>query len=132
MIYKKITFLQSLRLWWRFAICFIGVLLASSLVTQLLLLGAVFLTRLLGLQASAPLSITSIGHFGHTHSSLLHIVGVSSIAFFIFGQVLVFYLLINYSPAVRKILYCREIDNPYPAPITGQQRLTEHSANVLS
>lgn len=132
LIYKKITLLQCLRLWWRFAICLIGVLLACSLVTHLLLLAAVSLTRLLGLAISTPSSLTNISHFGQTHNSLLHIVGLSSVAFFIFGQVLVFYLLINYSPAIRKILYRREIDNPYPAPITGQQRLTESKTNASS
>tara|TARA_A100001015_G_scaffold317328_1_gene434005 strand:- start:1276 stop:1602 length:327 start_codon:yes stop_codon:yes gene_type:complete len=103
-----------------------GVLLLCSLLTHILLLCAVKLTSLLGLNSSAPSALSEIQHFGKINNTILHFVGLSSISVFILGQIGIFYLLINYSPAVKKILYRRKTQNPYYAPqtLSGNNKLS--------
>lgn len=114
---RSITFSQSIQLWWRFALTFIGVLLASSLVTHLSLWLAASLTQWLYAPDFLPASsFIEISQAGKIRSLFLHCVGLSSIAFFVFAQVVVFYGMINHHKKVREILYGKPT-NPYAAPV---------------
>jgi len=116
--HNKITFFECFKLWWRFFLCLIGLLLACSLLTHILLMLAVQLTSLLGLAEGNPNTLVDIKYFGAVNPILLHCTSLLSLAFFIAGQIGIFYMLINFSPAVKKILYKRRNVNPYYAPST--------------
>ena len=116
----SISFLECLKIWWRFFLSFIAILLACSLITHLLLLAAVWLTQLFDFAKTAPKTLVEVNHFGLINSTLLHIVGLSSLGCFLTGQITVFYMLLNYSPVIRRILYKNNKENPYPKPVMGQ------------
>ena len=116
MKHNKITFFECFKLWWRFFLCLIGLLLACSLLTHILLMLAVQLTTPLGLTEGKPNTLVEIKYFGSVNHILLHFTSLLSLAFFIAGQIGIFYVLINFSPAVKKILYKRRNLNPYYAP----------------
>jgi len=124
---SPISFLACFKIWWRFFLSFIAILLVCSLVTHLLLLAAVWLTQLLDLAKFAPKALVEVTHFGLVNSTLLHIVGLSSFGFFLASQITVFYLLLNHSTAIRKILYKHHVSNPYPRPITEYDDKTHSS-----
>ena len=120
---QKVTWLQCCQLWWRFALCFLGTLLVCSLATHLLLAAATTLTSTLPALKQAQQG-TPTTAFGPIHTWLLHLVGMLSISTFIACQIILFYCLLNYNAAVRRILYAQKCQNPYPAPLSTQQHLS--------
>ena len=122
-----IRFLECVKIWWRFFLSFIAVLLFCSLTTHILLLGAVWLTNALNFGQSAPKTLVEINHFGPVNGTLLHFVGLTSLGCFTIGQICTFYLLLNRSNVIRTILYKNTKTNPYTSPLSTPTE-TEHQA----
>lgn len=115
---RTVTFIQCIQIWWRFALFLIGVLVLCSIFTQIMAWFMEYLTVLLNLSSYTE-AVTNVGPIpfvGRVHSSLVHVIGISSILFFLFAQVGVFYLLINHNSRIRSILYGKK-SNPYSAPL---------------
>lgn len=115
---RTVTFKQCVQIWWRFALFLVGVLLLCSVVTQILASMMEYLTAWMDLNSYTE-TATNVGQLpfvGRMHAGLLHLLGISSILFFLFAQVAVFYILINYNQRIRDILYGKKA-NPYSAPL---------------
>ena len=115
---RTVTFIQCIQIWWRFALFLIGVLLLCSIFTQVTIWIMECLTVWLNLSSytEAATNIGPLPFVGRVHSSLVHLVGISSILFFLYAQVSVFYLLLNHNSRIRDILYGKKA-NPYSAPV---------------
>ena len=114
---QKITWIQCYRLWWRFALCFLGTLLICSLTTHIILMLSTSLTATLS-TPPFPQNNKHFATFGPINSSLLHLAALLSIAIFISCQITMFYYLLNYNTTIRHILYPKTPTNPYPAPLS--------------
>lgn len=101
---SKITFAQSIQLWWRFALILSGVLIFTSVFTQVILWLSAVITSLLSLAPAGANPDT----YQHIHPFLLHAVCLISISVFILTQIFAIYALINYNKKIRSILYTRD------------------------
>lgn len=108
----KITFSQSIQIWWRFALILCGILILNSAATHFLLWIGAAISHVLKLTPEHP----NTQHYQHIHPIILHGVCLLSIAFFIFAQIAVIYTLINHHKKIRSILYPK-----YPNKTTTYQ-----------
>ena len=116
-MHRTVSFTQCIQLWWRFALFFIGVLLLCSVVTQLILSALDSLSIWLQLgDFSNTIPSSEMTTMPATHTIFMHVLGVGSVLFFLFAQISIFYILLNYNQRVRDILYGRQ-KNPYSEPI---------------
>lgn len=119
-----ITWIQCIRLWWRFLLFFLGLLLICSVVTNFLVVVACMATTAVFSKFSGD-SFTIVDQFGWVYIPFLHTASFLSIAFFCIGQISIFYILLNRSRAIKKILFQPKHHNPYPAPSTSKNKLLE-------
>jgi hypothetical protein len=120
-----ISWIQCARLWWRFLLLFLGLLLICSVVSNFLVVTASMATTTIFTDYSGD-SFTIVDQFGLVYKPFLHAAGILSIMFFCLGQIAIFYTLLNNSKAVQKILFQSKQHNPYPAPAPSQNRLLEN------
>ena len=114
---RTVSFTQCIQLWWRFALFFIGVLLLCSVVTQLILWALDGLSTWMQLgEFSSTIPTSELTTMHTAHSIFMHVVGIGSVLFFLFAQISIFYILLNYNQRVRDILYGRQ-KNPDSEPI---------------
>ena len=101
---SKITFTQSVQLWWRFALILSGVLIFTSVFTRTILWLSAAITHFLSL---SPIDANP-ETYQHIHPLLLHAVCLISISVFILAQIFAIYASINYNKKIRSILYKKD------------------------
>ena len=101
---SKITFTQSIQLWWRFALILSGVLIFTSIFTRIILWLSAAITHILSLTPTDANPET----YQHIHPLLLHAVCLISISVFILAQIFAIYALVNYNKKIRSILYTKD------------------------
>ena len=95
---SKITFTQSIQLWWRFALILSGVLIFTSIFTRIILWLSAAITHILSLTPTDANPET----YQHIHPLLLHAVCLISISVFILAQIFAIYALVNYNKKIWK------------------------------
>ena len=124
-MFSKITFTQSIQLWWRFALILSGVLIFTSVFTRILLWLSAAATQLLSLAPANPDPET----YQNIHPFMLHAVCLISISVFILSQVFAIYVLINYNKKIRSILYTKDNTRQLTSRALATAALQSHHNN---